>query len=107
MLVVDSSVWIDFFNGAVTPARGTLRQLLARGEVQIIVPDLVLYEVLRGFRQERHYLQAQQLLLTLTVEPTGGQRHPGRVQQGCGRGQRNANMTGAKLPRPTPHRAPA
>ena len=73
MLVVDSSVWIDFFNGAASPARATLRQLLARGEAQIIVPDLVLYEVLRGFRNERHYLQAQQLLMTLTVEPTGGQ----------------------------------
>ena len=73
MLVVDSSVWIDFFNGAASPARATLRQLLARGEAQIIVPDLVLYEVLRGFRDERQFLQAQQLLLTLTVEPTGGQ----------------------------------
>ncbi len=73
MLVVDSSVWIDFFNGAASPAQGTLRQLLARGDAEIIVPDLVLYEVLRGFRQERQFLQAQQLLLTLTVESTGGQ----------------------------------
>ena len=73
MLVVDSSVWIDFFNGAASPARATLRQLLSHGEAQIIVPDLVLYEVLRGFRHERHYLQAQQLLLSLTIEPTGGQ----------------------------------
>ena len=73
MLVVDSSVWIDYFNGAPSAARGTLRQLLDRGEAQIIVPDLVLYEVLRGFRDERQYLQAQQLLLTLTVEATGGQ----------------------------------
>jgi len=73
MLVVDSSVWIDFFNGAPTPARATLRRLLADGEVQIIVPDLVLYEVLRGFRAERHYLQAQALMATLTVESTGGE----------------------------------
>jgi predicted nucleic acid-binding protein len=72
MLVVDSSVWIDFFNGAPSPAGATLRQLLARGETEIIVPDLVLYEVLRGFRDERHYLQAQALLQGLTIEPTGG-----------------------------------
>ena len=73
MLVVDSSVWIDYFNGAASSARGTLRRLLAGGETEIIVPDLVLYEVLRGFRDERQYLQAQQLLLTLTVQSTGGQ----------------------------------
>lgn len=72
MLVVDSSVWIDFFNGTAAPARDTLRQLLAQGETEIIVPDLVLFEVLRGFRQERHYLQAEQLMRGLTVEPTGG-----------------------------------
>ena len=73
MLVVDSSVWIDFFNGSPSPARATLRQLLARGDTEIIVPDLVLYEVLRGFRDERHYLQAQALLQALTVESTGGE----------------------------------
>ena len=72
MLVVDSGVWIDFFNGAPSPARATLRRLLAQGETEIIVPDLVLYEVLRGFHHERDYLQAEALMQTLTVEPTGG-----------------------------------
>ena len=50
MVVVDSRVWIDFFNGADTPQRNVLRDLLTHGEVALIVPDLVLYEVLRGFR---------------------------------------------------------
>ncbi|MGA0571508.1 type II toxin-antitoxin system VapC family toxin [Variovorax sp. VNK109] len=72
MVVADSGVWIDFFNGAATPARGVLRELLRKGEVMLIVPDLVLYEVLRGFRQERDYLQAQRLMLSMTVESTGG-----------------------------------
>jgi predicted nucleic acid-binding protein len=73
MVVVDSGVWIDFFNGADTPQRLVLRSLLARGEVALIVPDLVLYEVLRGFRSERDYLQAEKLMLSMTVESTGGQ----------------------------------
>lgn len=73
MLVVDSSVWIDFFNGADSPAHGTLRRLLSEGDTEIIVPDLVLFEVLRGFRQERHFLQAQTLMLGLSVQSTGGQ----------------------------------
>lgn len=73
MVVVDSGVWIDFFNGTHTTARGALRNLLAHGETTLIVPDLVLYEVLRGFRHERDYLQAERLMLSMTVEATGGQ----------------------------------
>ena len=73
MVVVDSAVWIDFFNGAETPQRVTLRRLLAHGEATLIVPDLVLYEVLRGFRSERDFLQAERLMLSMSVESTGGQ----------------------------------
>ena len=71
MVVVDSGVWIDFFNGAETPERATLRRLLTRGEATLVVPDLVLYEVLRGFRHERDYLQAETLMLSMSVEATG------------------------------------
>ncbi len=73
MVVVDSGVWIDFFNGADTPEGHALRDLLASGEATLVVPDLVLYEVLRGFRQERDYLQAEKLMLSMTIETTGGQ----------------------------------
>jgi predicted nucleic acid-binding protein len=69
MLVVDSSVWIDFFRGAPNSARDVLRRLLDDGEVRIVVPDLVLFEVLRGFRDERDYRQARLLLDALDVEP--------------------------------------
>jgi predicted nucleic acid-binding protein len=68
MLVVDSSVWIDFFNARDTAARGELRRLLDDGQTRLVVPDLVLYEVLRGFRHERPMRQARQLLQTLSVE---------------------------------------
>ncbi|MBL0421749.1 PIN domain nuclease [Ramlibacter sp. AW1] len=70
MVVVDSSVWIDFFNGQPAPARDILRRLLEGGEVRIVVPDLVLYEVLRGFRHEREFRQARLLLEELGVEST-------------------------------------
>ena len=53
MLVVDSSVWIDYFNGTPNPARAALRKLLGDGDLRIVVPDLVMFEVLRGFRHER------------------------------------------------------
>ena len=70
MVVVDSSVWIDFFNGARTRTGDRLKELLAGGETTLVVPDLVLYEVLRGFRDERDYLQARALMQTLDVEST-------------------------------------
>lgn len=72
MLVVDSSVWIDFFNNADEPAAQLLEHLLDKGEVKLVVPDLVLYEVLRGFRHERDYRQAQKLMQSLSIETAGG-----------------------------------
>jgi len=72
VLVVDSSVWIDFFNAVENPAAQLLEHLLELGEVRLIVPDLVLFEVLRGFRHERDYRQARLLMQTLNVEAVGG-----------------------------------
>lgn len=72
MVVADSSVWIDYFNAQPNPARNTLRRLLSDGEARIVVPDLVLFEVLRGFRHERELRQAQALMMSLDVQETCG-----------------------------------
>lgn len=70
MLVVDSGVWIDFFLARPSSAREALRGLLGRGEIRLVVPDLVLFEVLRGFRHERDFRQARLLMEGLHVEST-------------------------------------
>lgn len=70
MLVVDSSVWIDFFNDTEHPAVEMLSALLDHGEVRIVVPDLVLFEVLRGFRHEAGHRQARRLMESLHVADT-------------------------------------
>jgi predicted nucleic acid-binding protein len=72
VLVVDSSVWIDFFTNADHPAVDTLATLLDHGEVRIVVPDLVLFEVLRGFRSEHGHRQARKLMESLHIESTAG-----------------------------------
>ncbi len=72
MLVVDSSVWIDFFNDVSHPAVELLDQMLDRGEVRIVVPDLVLFEVLRGFRHEHDHRNARRLMESLHIESAGG-----------------------------------
>jgi predicted nucleic acid-binding protein len=72
VVVVDSGVWIDFFNDVPGGVTDTLDRLLRDGEVRIVVPDLVLYEVLRGFRHERELRQARVLMQSLDVETAGG-----------------------------------
>ena len=69
MVVVDSGVWIDFFRGSPGPACDALKRLLYEGDARIVVPDLVLFEVLRGFRHERDHRQAQSLMASFDIEP--------------------------------------
>ncbi len=65
MIIVDSSVWIDYFNGKDIPEVATLDRLL---ETELLaVGDLILTEVLQGFRQDQDYRTAKQLLTSLTV----------------------------------------
>lgn len=71
-LLVDSSVWIDYFNGVVTPQTDFLDAAL--GKQEIIVGDLILTEVLQGFREDNEFKQAQAALLSFTVVPIVGQR---------------------------------
>ena len=64
MIVVDSSVWISYFSSsAQTPQTQLLDDLL--GREKIVVGDLILAEVLQGFRSDRDYRDAQSLLASL------------------------------------------
>ena len=47
MILVDSSVWIDYFRGVATPQADKLDSLL--GAEPIATGDLILTEVLQGF----------------------------------------------------------
>ncbi|NGP52002.1 PIN domain nuclease [Thioalkalivibrio sp. XN8] len=65
MVLVDTSVWIDYFNGAPTRAADVLDGLL--GTEPVAVGDLILVEVLQGFRRDRDYRVARELLEGLPV----------------------------------------
>ena len=65
MFVVDSSVWIDYFNGKFTPETDTLDASLS--QELVTVGDIMLAEVLQGFRSNRHYKIARDLLLSLDL----------------------------------------
>lgn len=60
MILVDSSVWIDYFNGRITRQTNQLDGLL--GNEPIVVGDLILTEVLQGFKLDRDYDKARELL---------------------------------------------
>ena len=60
MILVDSSVWIDYFNGRETRETNAFQNLL--GQQEIVVGDLMLTEVLQGFVSDIHYRRAKQLL---------------------------------------------
>lgn len=62
MIVVDSSVWIDYFNGKKTPKTDWLDSAL--GREPIIVGDLILAEVLQGFTNDADFRTAKELLLS-------------------------------------------
>ena len=65
MIVVDSSVWIDYFNGKSSAETDALHACL--GQEPVTVGDIMLAEVLQGFRSDRHYRIARDLLLSLDV----------------------------------------
>jgi predicted nucleic acid-binding protein len=65
MIIVDSSVWIDYFNGKDIPVVAKLDQLL--GQELLGIGNLILTEVLQGFRQDKEYQTAKHLLMSLTV----------------------------------------
>lgn len=71
MILVDSSVWIDYFRGTPTPQAEKLDSLL--GSEPVVTGDLVLTEVLQGFGSEHDFDQAKKLLTSLVVVDLVGQ----------------------------------
>ena len=60
MILVDSSVLIDYFNGVKNPQTDKLNDLLGREVVAI--SDYILTEVLQGFRSNKDYKEAKLVL---------------------------------------------
>ena len=72
MILVDSSVWIDFFRNTANAATNRLVKCLENDEGTVAVADLVVFEVMRGFHQAADQLCARDLLLGLDVVEIGG-----------------------------------
>lgn len=71
MVLVDSSVWIDYFRGVQTAQTDKLDLLL--GVQPLAIGDLVLAEVLQGFDSDRDFEQGLRLLRTFAVVDIAGE----------------------------------
>lgn len=60
MLIVDSTVWVDYFNGVENPQTDYLDQIADK--TPILIGDLILAEVLQGFRDDADFEKARRVL---------------------------------------------
>ena len=70
MIIVDSTVWIDYFKGLHTPQIEWLDQAL--GQQRLGLTDLILCEVLQGIRDNQQFDQVHLALLKFEVLTMGG-----------------------------------
>ena len=70
MILVDSSVWIDYFNGHRSWQTDLLDNLLS--DIPISIGDLILTETLQGFRSNNDYESAKSYLSDLPFRQMGG-----------------------------------
>ena len=63
MILVDSSVWVAYFNGDDSWQANLLDKLLS--EEPILIGDLVLTEVLQGFRHDKDFKRAKEFMSNL------------------------------------------
>lgn len=70
MILVDSSVWIDYFNGRKTAKTDWLHSALEA--IPILMGDLILTEILQGFQRDRDFQLARNFLSNLPFMPMGG-----------------------------------
>ncbi len=65
MIVVDTSVWIDYFNGKDTPEVNLLDNAL--GKEAVAIGDIIALEILQGFKNDADYKTAKDMLDALTI----------------------------------------
>lgn len=74
MIMVDTSVWIDYLNGVQSRHTDTLDAAIFEGVVAM--GDIIFLEILQGIRDDRAYLLTKQSLLTLERYEMFGQGMP-------------------------------
>lgn len=71
MILIDSSVWVDYLKGNLTLQTSFLRQYW--GDKCFITADLIVTEVLQGYKADKDFQHAKQILLSLPLNVIGGE----------------------------------
>jgi predicted nucleic acid-binding protein len=91
-VLVDTSVWVDYFDGAMTPRTDFLHEML--GWAPVTVADLIVAEVLQGFTNDKDWETARHALLKFPLYTIGGRD----LALESARNQRVLRANGAALP---------
>lgn len=70
MIVVDTSVWIDYARGVETPQTAWLE--IELGRRRLAITDLILCEILQGVRDDKQYRETRKAVFQLEIFNTGG-----------------------------------
>ena len=70
-ILIDTSVWIDFFRGRPTPQVAQLKTIVGRHEV--VIGDLILAELLQGIRYQSDLSRIEAKLAAFEVVPLVGE----------------------------------
>jgi hypothetical protein len=71
VILVDTSVWIDFLNGTDSPHKKTLHRLIEEEE-DIAIAEIILTEILQGIKQDKDYETLKDYLLEFPLyKPKG------------------------------------
>ncbi|OQA12763.1 MAG: Ribonuclease VapC15 [Chloroflexi bacterium ADurb.Bin360] len=81
MWLIDSSVWIDYFNGLATPQTDRLDAAL--GYESLCLGDIILCEVLQGFQRQPDFEKSRAALLTFPIYPIGSVELAVRSAEHC------------------------
>lgn len=72
MILVDSSAWIGLFRGDSNPQTKLMLSILQGGDEELAIADIILLEVLQGFRSEKQAQTALQSIEGLPCFTLGG-----------------------------------
>lgn len=72
MILVDTSVWIDFLNGANSPERHALHRLIEEEEEEISITEIILTEILQGIKEDNDFKRVRDYLLEFPIHRPKG-----------------------------------
>lgn len=80
MILVDTSVWVDFLKGENSPQRRMLHQLI-EDEEDICITEIILTEILQGIKEDRDFELMRDYLLEFPIhKPKGAETYLAAAQ---------------------------